>query len=334
MAKNFVIIFISIILLFFIAGCTEEPAEKITTDTNEPKITEPVEASLPEPEPIAAEEPEPVTEEEPVKVETKQIHQAFFLYEEYASLLKEYVDKTGMVNYTKLKRKRNDIKEILRNFAKLDQKEYQSWSNNDKIAFWINVYNIQTMNIILNNYPIESARVMRVIWPPTSIRHIDRAIGEIKKQKFIIMDEEFTLEEIQKRFLQNELDEPRTLLAINHASLSSPPLLNEPYYGHKLDQQLEAQVKKFLASERAFAIDRENEVVYLSAIFQNSWHGLQFSNKYATDKKFKSYEPSERAVLNFISKYVSRKDASFLELESYDIKYIRYDWRLNDNSRD
>ena len=106
---------------------------------------------------------------------------------------------------------------------------------------------------------------------------------------------------------------------------------NEPYYGHKLDEQLEDQTKRFLSSPRGFKIDRGRQRVYLSTLFGPAWHGKEFVSKFGTGKKFKNQPSATRAVLNFISNYVSERDASFLEVGNYDVKYIKYDWRLNDS---
>ncbi len=144
------------------------------------------------------------------------------------------------------------------------------------------------------------------------------------------MDEEFVLSEIEHRFFREQFDKPQIFFAISHASLSSPPLRNEPYYGYKLDEQLDDQVSKFLSSPRAFRIDRDDKRVGLSAMLQPSWYGREFISRYGTDEKFKEHKPSVRAVLNFISNYISEQDAHFLLAENYSVKYINYDWRLNE----
>ena len=56
----------------------------------------------------------------------------------------------------------------------------------------------------------------------------------------------------------------------------------------------------------------------------------EFVRKYGTDKKFKDQQPATRAVLNFITNYISENDISFLEVENYSVKYMTYDWRLNE----
>jgi hypothetical protein len=250
-------------------------------------------------------------------------------HDKCADILKNYVNDKGMVNYKSLRYKKLELKNLLDEFASLDPNEYNRWPKEDKIAFWINAYNIQMLRIIIDNYPIQGSRFLNPIYGPSSIRHIK---GIWSDYKFIVMDEEFTLAEVDRRFLTKEFAEPMVFFAISLASLSGPPLRNEPYYGHKLYQQLEDQTKRFLSNPLLFRIDRENKKVYLSTILQPSWRGKEFISKFGTDKKFKDQEPETRAVLNFITKYLPRQDVDFLEVENYSIKYLRYDWTLNDGS--
>ena len=67
-------------------------------------------------------------------------------------------------------------------------------------------------------------------------------------------------------------------------------------------------------------------------MLQSTWHGKQFLNKYRTDKRFKLETETTRAVLNCLTNYISKEDLFFLERENYRIRYIRYDWTINDKS--
>lgn len=250
-------------------------------------------------------------------------------HDKCASILSSFVDEDGLVDYSTLRRKRLELKKLLNEFDELNPNEYNAWTKEDKIAFWINTYNIQMLNIIVDNYPIESSRILSLFWGPYSIRHIK---GIWTDYKFMVMDEEFTLREIQQRFFRQEFDELRVYFALSYASLSSPSLRNEPYYGYKLHEQLESQTERFLSSPSTFKIDREKKIAYLSAIFQSTWYGKDFINKYDTDKKFKDQQPVTRAVLNFITNYIRKQDIDFLEVENYSVEYIKYDWTLNDSS--
>jgi hypothetical protein len=258
-------------------------------------------------------------------------------HDKCAGVFKDFVAEDGMVDYRRLKLRRSQLRRLLSEFDRLDPDEYKAWPKDDKIAFWINAYNIKLLHIIVRNYPIESSRFKRFFWwDPTDIRHIppEGKLGTEKwnPYKFMVMREQFTLAAVEERFFRKEFADPRIFLALAYASLSGPPVNNEPYYGYKLNEQLEDQTKRFLSSGRALRIDRDGQKVYLSALFGPTWHGKEFVSKFATDKKFKDKPPTIRAILNFISNYVSERDAHFLEVGNYSVQYMKYDWRLNDSS--
>ncbi len=361
MAKRLVAFITSLVVPVFIAGCTPEETgpdivepEGITSVLSEADEVEPdkIEFFVSEPNNIQPdtieqkepEQPEVLVEEvipaEPAAVEVEQsgvetdeqeIKPAVSFHDKYAEVLKNFVDDKGMVDYTTLRRQRLKLKALLREFENLNPNEYRSWTKENKIAFWLNAYNIQMLKIITDNYPIQSSRILRLYpgWGPNSILHIK---GIWTDYKFLVMDEEFTLSEIDKRFFRKEFDDPRIFFALSRGSLSSPPLRNEPYYGRRLNKQLDDQVKRFLSSPLGLQIDTDKQRVYLSSLFQLSSYGKEFMSKFAIDKKFKDHDPTTRAVLNFITNYVSRDKVSFLEVGNYSVKYMKYDWTINDGS--
>jgi len=255
---------------------------------------------------------------------------ATYFHDKCGYILSTFVDDRGMVDYKGLRAKRFELRDLLDEFSRLDPAEYKSWSGDDRLAFWINVYNLEKLKIVADNYPIKpSSRILAAYWGPFSLRHIE---DKIAGYKFPVMDEEFTFDRIEKRLFSEEFGDPRVFLALTSASVSSPPLRNEPYYGYKLDEQLDSQAGRFLSSPIAFDIDREKQVVSLSALFELSSHGKDFLKKYATDKKFKGQPPVTRAVLNFIADYISEQDVSFLNSGDYSVKYMKHDWTINDGS--
>jgi hypothetical protein len=248
----------------------------------------------------------------------------------YADLLGNNVQEDGSVDYGSLHRRRLELKRMLMELSELDPHRYDAWSHDENLAFWINVYNLKLFDIIARNYPIQSSWWLRLTWPPSDIRHIS---GIWTDYKFLVMGEEFTLAEVERRFFHRTFNDPRVYLAINYACRSGPPLRRKPYEGERLAQQLDEQVKAFLASPQGFRIDRQAMIVRLSAIFKPAWRGKEFVARYGTDKKFKDRDPETRAVLNFLTGYLSREDVYFLETENYTIEYINFDWRLNDTFR-
>ena len=368
MDKRLVIFIISLVISVFISGCpsvepelAEPPkieADKAQKAYMEPEEVAPIQVEPDKIEPVSVEpneikpgevepdEPEPNEVEftsvepndvEPDKVEPNEpkLWPATSFHDKCAEILRNFVDDKGMVDYKALRGKRHELRALLNKFNNLDPNEYESWPKEDKIAFWINVYNLQKLKVVTDNYPIEpkSGWLIILYRGTSSIRHIE---GKITSYKFLVMDEEFTFATIEKRFFRSEFDgefdDPRIFLAISDACLSSPPLRNEPYYGYKLNKQLEDQTKRFLSSPLAFRIDRKKQRVYLSARFQLSWHGKEFLKKFAIDRKFKDQPSVTRAVLHFITNYVSKQDVSFLEVGNYTVKDMTYDWTINDGS--
>jgi hypothetical protein len=332
MAKSPVVFTILLTVSVFISGCGS-----IEPKTVKPVSVEPVE-STPDIVPSETEPNEVAPVVEPNRVESvktelvdKKPVSASYFHDKCTSILKEFVSYTGMIDYKELRRRRLELRALLREFDNLDPNEYKSWSREDRIAFWINVYNLQKLSVVADNYPIQpSSRILTIFYRGTNnIRHIE---GKIASHKFLVMDEEFTFATIEKRFFRGEFDDPRIFFALSYACLSSPPLRNEPYYGDNLNEQLDEQTKRFLSSPLAFSIDREGQKVYLSALFQSSWYGKEFLGKFAIDRKFKDQKAETRAVLNFITNYISKEDVNFLQTGNYTIKYMTFDWTINDGS--
>jgi len=345
--KGYLLFSVSICLSMFSFGCQPQDTElTANSEPRTPKIetqnqnldakaanirAEPAEADTPVPEPSRIKPIEPnlpkPQEPEPAAPNTPESDFDVTFHGKCADILNQYVNDQGRVDYKALKRKRFQLGKLLDEFAELKPQEYNHWPDEDKAAFWINAYNIQMLNIIVRNYPIVSSRLMRLFWHPNSIRHIK---GIRDRYKFIVMDEEFTLKEIEQCFFVEKFKDPRIFLALSQASLSGPALQRKPYYGKNLSRQLDEQVKKFLAREDAFRIDRGENIIYLSAMFQPTWYGKYFISKYGIDRKFKDKQPETRAVLNFLTGYISGHDKTYLEVENYTVKYITYDWRLNE----
>ncbi len=307
-----------------------------------PKPTEPNTVVEVKPEPAKIEQPAPPEPNKPEKIApTENVTEqpkttppaenatAAQLCGKCTEFLGKYVNRDGMVDYKTLSRKKLELASLLEKFRGVNRNDYNSWSKDNKLAFWINAYNLELIKVIMENYPIESNRMLRLFWPPNSIKHIK---GIWDEHKFIIMDEEFTLREIEQRFFQNDFSEPRILFAMSYASISGAPLRNEAYCGQNLSAQLDDQIKRFIAGSHAFKIDREKQTVSLSSLLNPTWYGGRFVAKYSTDLKFKQQEPAVRAVLNFLTKYIPPQDIDYLETGNYTIGYLRYDWTLNEGA--
>ena len=98
--------------------------------------------------------------------------------------------------------------------------------------------------------------------------------------------------------------------------------------GEKLDDQFDDQARKFLTDSTKFRLDRAKKRVYVSQIFD--WFGKDFVSKYYKKGTFQKKNKVETAVLRYISMYLDEKDQDFLKRNKIKIKYLDYDWSLNE----
>ena len=230
----------------------------------------------------------------------------------YAEVLETYVDENGLVDYEGLQANREPLDIYIADLAALDDATYNSWSEEEQIAYWVNAYNAITLMSIVDQEPIRP-----------SIKDIT-GVWRIRRHE--IYGGAKTLDGIEHSTLRAMYDEPRVHAALVCAAISCPLLRTEPFEGDRLDEQLEEQVATWLAKEDGLLIDRENNVVYLSKIFD--WFTVDWEPSFGVDDGFTG-NTEQRAVLNFVSQYVDEGDREYLEAGEYDIKFFDYDWVLN-----
>ncbi len=178
-------------------------------------------------------------------------------------------------------------------------------TRDERLAFWINAYNILTIDLILKHYPIGGIKeIGSFFWPVWDL------------QVATIEGRSVSLGEIEHEILR-KMGEPRIHGAIVCASVSCPPLARTPFHPDNLDADLSAAMRTWLTNrEKGISIDRQNRVVRLSKIFD--WFGDDFE--------------SRGGVLEAITPFLDPADAQWIHAEGRNasIKYFPYDWSLND----
>jgi len=248
-----------------------------------------------------------------------------FDYSDFADVLKINVNDAGMVNYKTLKAEPQKLLAFITELQNLDRKDFDKWSDNEKIALWLNAYNALTLKAIIDNYPIKSSFFKSRIYPKNSIRQIE---GVWDKINFKVMGQNLTLEYIEHKILRVKFDEPKIHVAMVCAAMGCPPLRNEPYTSDKLQEQLDDQTHRFLANPDKFKIESTHDRTYLSPIFK--WFAVDFIKKYGPTKSIGRHNKEESAVLNFIATYLDEAQKNYLLTGKFKIKYLKYDWSLNE----
>lgn len=242
----------------------------------------------------------------------------------YAMVLRNFVDDDGLVDYAGLKVS-GEANAIAEEVSRVKETDYDSWTENDRIAFWLNAYNAFTLKLIVDHYPIQPSTGKNK-FPANSIRQIP---GAWERKKFKALGREVTLDEIEHKILRAEFAEPRVHMALVCAAVSCPKLRREPYNGVQLDAQLGDQARVFLSDLTKFHIDREANEVWASRIFE--WFVDDFLP--GATKANPRHVAQQKSLAAFASKYLSPEDARYLEAGDYTVKYFEYDWTLNEQPK-
>lgn len=200
----------------------------------------------------------------------------------FSDLLKRYVSASGNVNYAGLKKEHAALKGYIDMLSKSAPEA--TWSSNEQLAYWINAYNAVTLNLILDNYPLES------------ITSLDK--GKPWDKKVVTLGgTSYSLNQIENDIIRPQFNEPRIHFAVNCAAASCPPLRNEAFVASKLEAQLEEQTRSFLRNEAYNALS--GSTFRASKIFD--WYGEDFGN-----------------LTDFIGKYVNLPSDTKVEFTNYD----------------
>ena len=246
-------------------------------------------------------------------------------YTSYAQLLSDCVDKNGLVNYVCIQNEKENLANFTSYIARYDSTEYSALPPESRTAFWINIYNALTLKLIADNYPIRPVWYKMPFLPRNSILMLP---GAVRKSYFIVMGRSVTLGTIRDEILLKGFGDSRVDLALVSGSRGGPPLRAEPYTGTRLESQLDGQSSRFLSRRENLVVDRLKKKVHISKLFKK--HGEDFVKRYLTSGPVKNFEPEDNAVLNFISQYVEYRDGLFIQTGDYEIKYLPFDWSLNE----
>lgn len=130
-------------------------------------------------------------------------------YQNYTSILKEYVNAQGLVDYERLKKNRQKLDEFNAAIGAVTPSTYNSWTEPEKIVFLINTYNSLTLEFIIDSYPTKSIRNIPGVW---------------RIRKFDVAGEKMTLDHIEHQILRKEFNQPGIHVALVCAAKSCPIL--------------------------------------------------------------------------------------------------------------
>lgn len=229
----------------------------------------------------------------------------------WTAILNRHV-RGGTVDYAGLRRSGlRDLSAYLRSLESVCRGHFDTWTRDEKLAFWINAYNAYTVKLVLDHYPLRS------------IRSIGLLPGAAFREDFIplraLRGRDLSLEDIGHQILRRQFREPRIHFAIVCASKSCPALRSEAYRARDLEAQLDDAARSFVRDATKNRFDAGSRTLRLSAIF---------------DWFHEDFERSAGTVQAFVARHADDEMASAIRAgsersERVRVEFLDYDWSLN-----
>ncbi len=220
----------------------------------------------------------------------------------FDQILKQYVDDKGLIDYNGIAKDRRFFKYM----QSLKTARPQELSRDGQRAFWINAYNAITIDKVIKWKPKKSVRETFIpgVWTSTKI---------FTSRKNVVAKEQLSPDDIEHEILRKRFKDPRIHFAIVCASSGCPPLPRIAYNEENVQIRLEEETRKYINSTRGTRIDRAENTLHLSKLFD--WFKSDFVEK-------------SGSVIDFVRPYLREEVVRFLDRKPK-IDFLQYDWALN-----
>lgn len=188
--------------------------------------------------------------------------------------------------------------------TKLEQTDVKALTRDEQLAFWINVYNAETVEVILQNYPVASIR---------DVNDGFLSFGPWDRPVTTIGGWSLTLNDIEHRIIRPVFDEPRIHYALNCAAAGCPNLMDRAWRPATLERDLAEAERAYVNNFRGVSVE-PNGSLTLSKIY--IWFQEDFG-------------ANEAEVLRRLQGVAEPELASAIAAQSRVGRY-QYDWSLND----
>jgi len=219
-------------------------------------------------------------------------------HSEFDRLLKKYVNDQGLVNYGSWKQNATDIAALDNYLKQFAAKANDPAQVNEKAATMVNGYNAFVLHWILSSYPVES------IW---------QLKDSFSAKRNEVGGRLVSLDDIEHGTLR-PLIGYRAHAVLVCAARSCPPLQRLAYTANEFDEQDDAAYRTWLAREDLNKFVPSEKKVEISSIF----------------KWFKQDFDQAGGISKILGRYAPPSLREFAASGNYEIKYLSYNWGLND----
>lgn len=228
-------------------------------------------------------------------------------HQAWNQFLKKYVSTNPqgitVVNYQGVSQK---DKQALKNYIQsLEQVQIDQYNRPEQMAYWINLYNAETVDLILQHYPVKS--IVNIDLSQGFFSHGPWGANVVK-----VEGRKLSLNDIEHRILRPIWNDPRIHFAVNCASIGCPNLQQQAFTAKTLEAQLNQGAANYINNPRGMSI--KDGKLYASKIFD--WYGKDFGG-------------TQQDIINFAKIYAKPKLKAQLATVNH-ISGTSYDWNLNE----
>lgn len=240
-------------------------------------------------------------------------------HQDFSALLADVIEYPR-VDYERLKNERSRLDGYLTTMAEVDFAAVEAASLDEKLAFWINAYNACMLKRVVDHYPIERAGGL---FSRLKNRVADRPansvwqIGDVFTESVCTIAGEARSQDQIEHEIIRPLGDPRIHFAVNCAAISCPPLPPEAFVADRLNEQLEARVRAFVADPRHLQFEAGESEAVLTLNKVLDWYGEDFGGT--------------TGVRDFLVPYLPPADRE--AAAQAEVRFMDYDWTLNDIPR-
>ncbi len=239
-----------------------------------------------------------------------------------SSLYSKYL-KNEKVNYSALAIHEKELDECVKTISKAKKKEYQSFTLDQKRAYWINAYNIFLLKIVVENYPIKGGAKYSK-FPANSPMSIKGAWTDIR---FKSPEGKVTLSRIENNILPS-LGAPFFIFGICNGTKGGAALSADVYTAQNLHVHLDKAARQFITDKRNVSLSPTGSCVLVTPYLKN--HASLFTSGNFKPGQYKNREKREIILMNLLAKYGEGELTKIVRSNEFKFTWTELDWSLND----
>ena len=202
---------------------------------------------------------------------------------------------------------------LQRYISELESVPVSRLNRDEQMAYWLNLYNAVTVELILEHYPVESIRDINISGPFFNRHPWDAELVEVE-------GEELSLNNIEHNIIRPIWEDERIHYVVNCAAMDCPVLHYEPFIGENYDRLFDEAARRYINSPSGFSHDDGRPV--FSSIFD--WYEGDFGN---------GIEDVVAHMLEYAEGETRRQLLAYRENGYSPRARYEYDWALIEGSR-